>query len=65
MYHCVKCGEGVNPQRYKLGFFLCLGCGEIAAKKKVHTIVPLAKSNYQPVTDLSILKMLNKYAHEK
>jgi hypothetical protein len=24
--------------------------------------VPLAKSNYQPVTDLNILKQLNKYA---
>lgn len=61
-YICV-CGETVNERRWALGFRLCLQCGERAAREHKFTIVPLAKSNYQPVHDLKMLKMLNKYSH--
>lgn len=62
MYYCVCCSEPVNAQRWALGKHTCLSCGEKIARQYKHCIVPLAKSNYQPVTDLNTLKQLNKYA---
>lgn len=62
MYFCICCSADVNPQRWQLGKKTCLTCGERVARQYKHCIVPLAKSNYQPVTDLNTLKMLNKYA---
>jgi predicted nucleic acid-binding Zn-ribbon protein len=62
MYYCVRCGDVVSAARWQLGRKTCLDCGERQARKIKHCIVPLAKSNYQPITDLSILKQLNKYA---
>ena len=58
-----RCGDTVNPLRAKLGYPTCLPCGETAAKKTRHTIVPMAKSNYIVVTDPQLLKGLNKYAN--
>jgi hypothetical protein len=60
--HCVCCGQEVIKARWALGFHTCLQCGERKARQFKHCIVPLAKSNYQPVTDLNTLKQLNKYA---
>jgi len=62
MYNCVSCGKDVAKARWALGFHFCLGCGELRARAYKHCIVPLAKSNYQPITDLNTLKQLNKYA---
>ena len=62
MYYCVCCGDSVQTARWRLGFHTCLRCGERKAKEYKHCIVPLAKSNYQPITDLNTLKQLNKYA---
>lgn len=60
--NCVCCGETVLQARWKIGYHTCLACGERTARSYKHCIVPLAKSNYQPVTDLNTLKQLNKYA---
>lgn len=62
MFYCRACGREVAKARWGLGFHLCLDCGELRARAYKHCIVPMAKSNYQPVTDLSLLKQLNKYA---
>lgn len=62
MYNCVSCGKEVAKARWSLGFHFCMECGEKRARAYKHCIVPLAKSNYQPITDLSTLKQLNKYA---
>lgn len=62
MYYCVCCTDEVNPLRWALGKHTCLQCGEKHARQRKHTIVPMAKSNYQPITDLNILKQLNKYS---
>jgi hypothetical protein len=66
-YHnliCLCCyAERVPPARVRLGYKTCLSCGETAAKKTRHTIVPVAKSNYVVVTDRTLLKGLNKYAN--
>lgn len=62
-YHnliCTSCyGNRIEPNRAKLGYKTCLPCGEKAAKKVKHTVVPMPKSNYIAVTDLSLLKGLN------
>lgn len=63
-HYCVNCSEDVNPLRWNLGFKTCLDCGEALARAVKHCIVPMAKSNYQPVTDLKVLKQLNKYSSE-
>jgi hypothetical protein len=62
MYYCVCCSADVLPARWRLGLHTCLQCGEKQAREYKHCIVPLAKSNYQPVTDINTLKQLNKYA---
>lgn len=56
---CIKCGEGVADARASLGYDTCLPCGEVYARKRKHTIVPLNKSNYVVISDPSILKQLN------
>jgi hypothetical protein len=61
MYYCT-CGDTVPQKRWQLGYKTCLNCGERRAREYKHCIVPMAKSNYQPVTDLSLLKSLNKYS---
>jgi ribosomal protein L37AE/L43A len=59
---CVKCHDSVVPQaRRQLGYLTCMSCGETAASKVRHTIVPMAKSNYVVVSDPTLLKGLNKY----
>jgi ribosomal protein L37AE/L43A len=60
--HCVSCGRQVASARWALGFHFCLDCGEARARAFKHCIVPLAKSNYQPITNLEVLKQLNKYS---
>lgn len=59
---CNVCHDNNVPQaRRKLGYTTCLPCGEKAASKVRHTIVPMAKSNYVVVSDPTLLKGLNKY----
>lgn len=64
MYYCVSCSDDVNPRRWALGYKTCVVCGDKLARQHKHTIVPLAKSNYQPVRDIGMLKQLNKYSKE-
>lgn len=58
-HYCVKCGNDVPRQRWVLGIKLCLDCGEVNAKLRKHTIVPMHKSNYVVVTDLQLLVGIN------
>jgi hypothetical protein len=62
-YHlpiCTCCyAERIPPARASLGYKTCLSCGEIQAKTRKHTIVPMPKSNYIVVTDRNLLKGLN------
>ena len=63
-YLCTACYGGiVAPKRWALGRTTCLPCGESQAQKVRHTIVPMAKSNYVVVTELGLLKGLNKYSN--
>jgi hypothetical protein len=43
----------------KIGYALCLPCGDEIAKERKFTIAPLNKSNYVCITDMTLLKQLN------
>ena len=60
-YNCRDCGENVAPERVKLGYRVCLACGDDRAleARKLWTVAPVHKSNYMLVTDKSLLKGLN------
>ena len=60
---CRMCGDTYEEKRFRLGILLCLGCGDEVAHAVKRTVVPVANSNYVMVTDLSLLKGLNKYAN--
>ena len=56
---CKLCGEPYELGRMKLGYAVCLDCGDEIAKDKTYTIAPLNKSNYVCITDMTMLKQLN------
>lgn len=56
---CRLCGSLYSTGRWALGYKMCCDCGEKEAKKVVRTVVPMPKSNYILVTDMSLLKGLN------
>jgi hypothetical protein len=56
---CIICGSQVAHERWVLGYKTCLPCGEAASKRITRTVVPMHKSNYVMVTDLSDLKGIN------
>ena len=58
-YICVECFGYIAPARYRLGYKVCLDCGEVMARQAKHTIAPMHKSNYMLITDMSDLKGLN------
>ena len=59
MRMCLRCHDEVPHGRAMLGYDTCLPCGEIYARKRKHTIVPMNKSNYIVVTEPEVLKQLN------
>ena len=46
-------------ERERLGYDTCLACGEAEANQRRHTVVPMHKSNYVPVTNLIDLRGIN------
>ena len=56
---CKLCGEPYELGRMKIGFAVCLDCGDEIAKDRKFTIAPLNKSNYVCITDMTMLKQLN------
>ena len=58
---CRICGDAIPPARANLSKTTCIDCQiDIERQQPTkHTIVPLNKSNYIAVTDLSLLKQLN------
>jgi ribosomal protein L37AE/L43A len=57
--YCRNCGDIIPTARWALGFKHCMVCGETLARSVKHTLVPLHKSNYIVVTDLSLLIGIN------
>lgn len=56
---CRVCGEQYPTARWALGYKMCLPCGESESKRVVRTIVPMHKSNYMMITDMTDLKGIN------
>jgi ribosomal protein L37AE/L43A len=58
---CKLCGSVYNVERLAIGYAICMPCGDDLAIKvnTKRTVVPMNKSNYMMVTDMSILKQLN------
>jgi len=56
---CVHCDALFPKERERLGYDTCLTCGEAEAKQRLHTVVPMHKSNYVPVTNLIDLRGIN------
>ena len=56
---CWGCGASVDTRRWEIGKRTCMECGEAEARRVKHTVVPMPKSNYILVTDLSLLHGLN------
>lgn len=61
MAYCYICRDTYSDQRAQLGYVTCPACGDKAAQAqaKQHCIVPMHKSNYVVVSDLTMLRMLN------
>jgi len=57
--HCRHCDEQYSTERWRLGYKLCMPCGEKLSKDTVRTIVPMHKSNYMMITDMEDLKGIN------
>ena len=58
-YICDDCAGSIHIGRWDLGYTLCMPCGEAAASRVSHTIVPMHKSNYMVISDLQDLKGIN------
>ena len=54
-----KCGNKIKVARSRLGYQVCLDCGDETAKQRKYTVAPINKSNYMLITDLNQLKQLN------
>ena len=46
-------------ERFRLGYGLCLPCGEIIAKELKFTVLPMHKSNYIACFNMADLKGIN------
>ncbi len=65
-YQCDRCQAPLNRHRYEIGYTTCMPCGEKAAKRRRHTIIPLHKSCYMAVSPEAardLVKHLNKRAN--
>jgi hypothetical protein len=58
---CKLCGLIYESQRFRLGYAVCLSCGDEIAelKTKRYTVAPMHKSNYVLITNREDLKGLN------
>ena len=58
---CKLCGNTYAAERLAIGYAICMPCGDDLASKvnTKRTVVPMNKSNYMMVTDMTILKQLN------
>jgi hypothetical protein len=56
---CRQCGVEVDLRRWALGYKFCLDCGDVVAKQVKFTVVPMHKSNYVCITNMSDLIGIN------
>ena len=58
---CVMCGDNYSAKRANAGYNVCMPCGEDVARayNRARTVVPMHKSNYMLITDLTDLTGIN------
>jgi ribosomal protein L37AE/L43A len=56
---CKDCYTPFSVERFRLGYSVCLDCGDTAARKVVFTTAPINKSNYMLITNVTELSQLN------
>lgn len=56
---CVHCDALFPKERERLGYDTCLTCGEAEAKQRLHTVVPMHKSNYTVISNRAELLGIN------
>ena len=56
---CKLCGDVFSEERFRLGYAICMPCGDEIAKRVVRTVAPMHKSNYVLITDKTDLVGLN------
>jgi ribosomal protein L37AE/L43A len=56
---CKLCGDTFDEGRFRLGYAICMSCGDELANKVVRTVAPMHKSNYVLVTNRADLVGLN------
>jgi ribosomal protein L37AE/L43A len=56
---CIICGSPVAHARWALGYKTCMPCGDNAALSIKRCVVPMHKSNYVMVTDITDLQGIN------
>lgn len=56
---CRRCGDLYPAARARLGYDVCLDCGDKQAKMVTFCTVPMNKSNYVVISNRAELTMLN------
>ena len=56
---CKLCGDTYDEARFRIGYAICMSCGDDLASKVVRTVAPMHKSNYVLITDKADLVGLN------
>ena len=56
---CRECHEPFSVERFRLGYSVCLDCGDHQARSVVYTTAPINKSNYMLITNRNELAQLN------
>lgn len=61
MFQCVECGDDIDERRAKIGYKVCLFCGEEMAvqARKSWCVAPMHKSNYMLFTRVQDLTGIN------
>jgi hypothetical protein len=56
---CKLCGDVYDEARFRIGYAICMSCGDDLASKRVRTVAPMHKSNYVLITNRADLVGLN------
>jgi ribosomal protein L37AE/L43A len=56
---CKLCGKVYEAARLRIGYAICMSCGDDLASKVVRTVAPMHKSNYVMITNRADLVGLN------
>ena len=56
---CKLCGGTYDASRLRIGYAICMPCGDDLATKVIRTVAPMHKSNYVLITDKADLVGLN------